>query len=169
MYQQQLKISKERVAVLIGKKAVTKKKIEKATKTELTIDSKEGEVIITGSDSVLVYITKSIIQAIGRGFNPDIALTLLNEDNCLEIIEIKEFANTKKKLIRLKCRVIGTKGKARSTIETLTNTSIVIYGKTISIIGKVENTIIARQAFEMLLRGAPHGNVYKWIEKHKNL
>ncbi len=170
MFTQQLRIPKKRIAVLIGKKASTKRKIEKLTNTSLEIDSVEGDVIITGEESLDCLICRNIILAISRGFNPDIALELINEDSCLEIIEIQDFTGkSKKKQIRLKARLIGTKGKCRSLIETLTNTCISIYGKTVSIIGNVENTALSRHAIEMILSGAPHGNVYKWLEKQKKL
>ncbi len=167
MYQDELKIPKERTAVLIGKKGSTKRYIEKFTNTKLIIDS-EGDVIIQGEDSLDVYTTKNIIKAIGRGFNPKIALNLLEDDFCLEIIEIKEFSGkSDKKLRRLRSRVIGTKGKCRDNIERLTDTNISIYGKTISIIGSLENAAIAKEALERLLYGSEHGNVYKWLENKR--
>ncbi|MEK6826272.1 MAG: RNA-processing protein, partial [Nanoarchaeota archaeon] len=87
-------------------------------------------------------------------------------ENNIEIINIKDFAGkSEKKLVRIKARLIGTKGKARRVIENMTNTEIVIYGKTISIIGKVENVDVAKRGTEILLRGAPHGNAYKYIER----
>ena len=93
------------------------------------------------------------------------ALNLVDENYCLEIVNIKDFTGkSKKKLLRIKARVIGTQGKARKLIETLTNTEIVIYGKTVAIIGKIEDTLIAKTAVEKLLSGAPHGNVYNYIE-----
>ena len=63
-YTYELKMPKERVAVLIGTKGETKKEIELATKTKLDIDSKEGDVTIRGEDSVKIFNTKLIIQAI---------------------------------------------------------------------------------------------------------
>jgi len=169
MYEDQLKIPEERVAVLIGKKGSTKKEIESKTKTEIKI-SKEGDVIISGEDTLKVYITKSIIKAIGRGFNPELALKLLSEDFCLEILEIKDFAGkSKNKLLRLRGRAIGQEGKCRKTVEDLTDTNISVYGKTVSILGKIDNVGLARKALESLLRGSRHGNIYKWLEKQKKL
>jgi ribosomal RNA assembly protein len=68
---------------------------------------------------------------------------------------------------RLRGRVIGHDGKARSMIEGLTETHIVVYGKTIGVIGEIERVAMARQAVELLLGGSPHGNVYKWLEKKR--
>ncbi len=159
-----VKIPRERVAVLIGKKGETKRLIEKNTNTRLTID-KEGGVVING-ESVDVFEANSVVKAVGRGFNPNTALTLLNEENCIEIINIKDFTGkSDKKFFRIKSRLIGTQGKARKVIEAMTNTEVSIYGKTIAIIGKIENVDVAKRGTEILLRGAPHGNAYKYIER----
>ena len=72
-----LRIPKDRVAVLIGKKGETKNKLEQETNCHLNIDSKEGEIEVTGKDALGLYTSREIIQAIGRGFNPDFALLLL--------------------------------------------------------------------------------------------
>lgn len=169
MHQEELKINKDRIPILIGKNGDIKKQIELITKTHLLIDSKEGDVIIKGEESINTYTTKLIVLAVSRGFNPQIALNLCNEDISLEIINIQDFCGkSKAKEIRIKGRIIGTKGKSRHLIEQLTNTDICVYGKTVSIIGKVENTILARRAIEMLLKGSKHGNVYQWLEKQQN-
>jgi len=76
----ELKIPKERVAVLIGKSGETKKEIEKATKTHIEVDSKEGDIFIKANDGLAIYTAKEVITAIGRGFNPEIALLLLKVD-----------------------------------------------------------------------------------------
>jgi len=162
----EIKIPRNRVAVLIGKNGQTKRKIEKQTSTSLEINSETGLVIITSEDSLKAYKTKDIIEAIGRGFNPHVALTLLNENNLLEIIQIQNFTGkSKKKLIRVRARIIGTRGKCRKIIEHITSTEISIFGKTVCIIGETENVNIARQAIEDILAGAPHAPVYKTLEQ----
>ena len=169
MFSEELKITKDRVAVLIGVKGATKKKIEKKANIKLDI-TKEGEVTITGEDSLNIFNSVPIIKFIGRGFNPEVALKLLNEEYSYELINIYDFTGkSKAKFTRIKARLIGTKGKARSVIEKLTDTNICIYGKTVGIIGKVMDVILAKAALEKILKGAPHGNVYKFIELQKQL
>ncbi len=163
----ELKIPQDRVAVLIGEKGETKKEIQSQTKTELNI-SKEGDVTITGKDSLLLFTTREIVRAIARGFNPKIALFLLQTDYTLEIIDIKDFAGkSKSDLIRLRSRVIGKEGTARKEIERLTNTNISIYGKTIAIIGETTQVFNARQALTLLLQGSKHASAYHFLEKKK--
>ncbi len=168
MYEEEIKIPKDRIAVLIGEKGSTKKLLEKRTNTIIQIDSKEGDVNISGGDNYNLFITKNIVKAIGRGFNPSIAIKLLSEDTYFELIDLTDFAGkSKKKMDRLKSRIIGTRGKCRSTIERMTNTNIVIYGKTVSIIGQGPEVGLAKRVLEMILQGSQHGNAYLYIQKQK--
>ena len=163
----ELKIPQERVAVLIGTEGKTKKEIEDATKSKLDITT-EGEVIITGTDGLLLYTTLEIVRAIARGFNPKIALLLLKTDYALEMINLKDIVGKNKNTMeRLKGRVIGTAGKSREEIERLTDTHVSVYGKTIGIIGEITQVGLARQALAMLLEGAMHSTVYRFLDRKK--
>ncbi|MBI2650531.1 RNA-processing protein, partial [Candidatus Woesearchaeota archaeon] len=72
-YSYELKVPRNRVAVIIGKEGSIKKEIEESTKTKLNIDSKEGDIFVSGEDALGLYTAKEIIKAISRGFNPNIA------------------------------------------------------------------------------------------------
>jgi ribosomal RNA assembly protein len=162
-----LKIPKERVAVLIGKNGDVKREFEEITLCKIDVDSKEGDVHITGNDSIKMYALREVIKAIGRGFNPEIARLLLKQDYSLEIINLLDFVKNKDHFERVKGRVIGAEGKSRETIEALTDTFISVYGKTIGIIGDSEGVVTSKKAVESLLQGSPHSNVYRWLEKNK--
>ncbi len=162
------KIPKERIAVLIGKDGITKKHIESATNIKLKIDSKEGDVFLEGEDALGIYSAREVIKAIGRGFNPEIALLLLKQDYMFEMLNMLDYIKSKNSMIRLKGRVIGAEGRSRKTIEELTETYISVYGKTIGIIGFSENVAMAKKAVESLLSGSPHSSVYKWLEKRRS-
>lgn len=165
---QEVKIPHERVAVLIGKNGEVKKRLENKMNVKIDVDSEEGDVFIHGEDSVAVFEVVNVVKAVGRGFNPEIAELLLNEKYNFELVTISDFAGkSKKTAMRLKGRVIGQEGKARKMVESMTHTWVSVYGKTIGIIGEIEDVAISRQAIEMLLEGAPHGNVYKWLEDKK--
>jgi len=167
-YSYELKVPKNRVAVIIGKEGSVKKDLEESTSTKLTIDSKEGDIFVSGEDALGLYTAREIIRAIGRGFNPDIAKLLLKPDYVFEIVDLREYTKKSKDvLLRLKGRVIGKEGKSRRIIEELTECDISVFGKTISIIGLPESVAIARQAIESLLRGSPHANVYKFLERKR--
>jgi len=163
----ELRIPKERVAVLIGKKGEVKRAIEHETETRIEVNSEEGEVNITGRDALLLYLAREIVRAIGRGFNPDIAKQLLKQDYAFELISVSDYARTPNDLKRLRGRVIGEDGKSRKTIEELTQTTICVFGKTAGIIGPAEYISDARRAIEKLLTGSPHALVYRWLERRR--
>jgi len=162
-----LKVPKERVAIIIGKQGRDKRKIENRTSTKIDI-TKDGEVTITAKDSLHAWDARQIIKAIGRGFSPDVALLLTDENYVLEVIELNDWAGKNEKtLMRIKGRVIGEHGKSKITIEDLTESYISVYGKTISIIGNVTKIQIAKRAVEMLLDGSRHATVFKLLESAK--
>ncbi len=166
-YTYELKIPKERVAVLIGKEGDVKKSIEEETHSEIKVDSKEGDVFVSGEDALGLYTCREVIKAVGRGFNPDVAKLLLRQDYVFEVVSLADFSKSKDSMMRLKGRVIGKDGKARKLIEQLTESYICVYGKTIGIVGDPEAASCAKQAVESLLKGSTHANVYKWLEKKR--
>jgi ribosomal RNA assembly protein len=168
-YSYDLKITKDRIAVLIGTKGETKQDLERETKCNIQVDSVEGDVTLSGKDAVTLFALREVIKAIARGFNPDLAKQLLKQDYILEIISLNDYSREKSHQQRLKGRVIGMDGKARNTIEDLTECYVSVYGKTIAIIGKVEMVGVCKRALESLLSGSPHANVYKWLERQRRL
>lgn len=167
MFAHDIKIPRERIAVLIGSDGETKKQIEQQTKTTLVVDSKEGDVTVSGKDAVLLYTAQHVVKAIARGFNPDVALRLLKQDWVFELIDLSTYSTKHNHQQRLKGRVIGTGGRARAIIEELTDSSISVYGKTIGIIAPMDTIGMAKQAVEELLGGAQHAGVYKSLERKR--
>lgn len=159
-----IKIPHDRIAVLIGKKGEIKKGIEEQTDTKISVDSKEGDITVSGQDAIKLYCTKDIIRAIGRGFNPEIAQLLLKQDYSFEVIGLQDYIKPTQ-LQRVKGRIIGKEGKTRMLIERLTDTFISVYGKTVCLIGRSESVLIAKRAIEFLIGGSRHANVYNWLEK----
>jgi ribosomal RNA assembly protein len=164
-HQYEIKVPKERVAVIIGEKGEKKRELEEALAIKMHIDSEEGDVLLTGKDPIALFTAREVIKAIARGFNPDVAKQLLKTDYVLEIVNIADYAKSKDQMIRLKGRVIGEGGKSRGTIEELAEVNIVVYGKTISIIGLSENVTSAKRGVDALLTGAPHSTVFRLLEK----
>ena len=71
------------------------------------------------------------------------------------------------KMIRIKSRLIGERGKSRRTLEELTGTYISIYGHNVSIIGLPEQISLASKAINMLCIGKSHKVVYEFLQKIK--
>jgi len=100
-------------------------------------------------------------QAAVGGMSERNALDLLDEDTYLEILELKGSPRT---LQRIRGRLIGERGKSRRIIENNTNVKIAIYGDTVTLVGDLEDLRIAKEAVEMLLKGARHATVYRYLE-----
>lgn len=166
-----LRIPQNRIGALIGKNGDVKKSIEKATETYLDINSEEGIVYISPKedmkDPLGVWNANHIVKAVARGFNPEVALKLVDDDIYLDIIKLTLYVGkSKKALARYKGRIIGKDGKTREIIMDMAEVDMAIYGKTISLIGCLENIQIAKEAIEMILNGSRHKSVYGFLE-HK--
>jgi ribosomal RNA assembly protein len=164
-YAYEIRVPKERVAVIIGHKGSVKRALQEHSSVAMEIDSDEGLVTLTSADSLALYAAREMISAIGRGFNPDVAQLLLRQDYVLETIRLTDFTESKDSMQRLKGRVIGMKGKGREQIEKLTDCFVSVYGKTVCIIGEVQKADIAKRAVEKLLAGAMHATVWRYLEK----
>jgi ribosomal RNA assembly protein len=165
-----LKIPRERVGVLIGKNGITKDEIENLTKTDINIDSETGSISVSPTeeteDPLAVWKSRYIVKAIGRGFNPEVSLKLLGDETLLEIINLPDYVGkSKKAIMRQKARIIGKEGRTKDIIIDMTGVDISIYGKTVALIGGMEQIHIAKEAVEMILNGVRHKTVYAFLER----
>ena len=109
-----------------------------------------------------------VIKAIGRGFAPDKATRLFEDDEYLEVVDIKEFVGGRdNQLTRIRGRLIGEKGKTRSIIEDLTGVYMVVYGNTVGLIGNSISLPVAKHAIELILNGSEHATVYHYLESQR--
>ena len=163
----EMAIPEDRIGVLIGKEGEIKERIEQATGCKLRINSKTGVVRITCEDPVNFLRVQDVIKAIAHGFNPDVAMKLLEDDMMvLDIIDLSAYVSDKH-LERIKGRIIGKEGVMRRNIEDLLNVHVSIYGKTVAIIGDAESVAIAREAIMMLVEGAQHSTVMRFLERKR--
>ncbi|NLI62854.1 MAG: RNA-processing protein [Methanosarcinaceae archaeon] len=164
---QYMKVPVERIAVIIGPGGKTKRDIEKRIKTEFTVDSSNGNIEFPeGGDPIQKMRTVDVLKAIGRGFSPEKAITLFDDEMLmLDIIDLSESTSTQKEQKRIKGRIIGRGGKTREIMEKLIGVHISVYGKTVSFIGTPEQNQIVRTAIDMLINGVNHGTVYNYLEK----
>jgi len=166
--QESILIPESRIAVLIGKSGKTKREIESKTKTRIEIDSEEGEVLVEGKEknAISFYNAINIIKAIARGFSPENAFLLLEDEILLEIMKISDYIGDNDSLLKAKRgRIIGTEGRSREKLENKTRTKISVQGKTIAIIGKGNSIEKAKTAIEMLLGGAKHGTAFSLMDR----
>lgn len=163
-----IRIPFERIGVLIGKDGETRKKIEELTQVKLTVNSDLGEVTFNDQDiedPLTIFKVENIVRAIARGFSPEHAFLLLNDDMDFFVFDIRDYVGNKPTHVhRLKSRVIGTQGKTKRVLEHLTLTNISIYGHTVAIIGNILDIDIAKKAIDKLLSGSKHASVYRYVE-----
>jgi ribosomal RNA assembly protein len=163
-----LKIPMERVGVLIGHKGETKKELETRCGLSITIDSESGEVTIDDhevEDPLIVIKIENIVKAIGRGFSPEKAMKLFDDDADFFVFDLYDYVGKKESHVRrLKSRVIGSEGKTKRVLEELTDAKISVYGHTVSVISDIMKMNILKKSVDMLLTGSQHATVYRFVE-----
>lgn len=168
-----VKIPKERIGVLIGVNGSVKNHIEEKLGVKLDIDGETGDVTITlkekAEDPMLIFRAKDTVMAIGRGFSPERAFKLLeNEDYMLEIIDLRDIlGKSEAELRRVKGRIIGRDGRTREIIEEMSETIVSVYGHTVAIIGDADQVSVAREAVNLLIGGSTHSTVYKFLQRKR--
>lgn len=168
-FERLLRIPTDRIGALLGKGGRVKDEIEKRCGVNLSVDSRTGEVKVGGRENLMEmqpFKAVDIITAIARGFSPERAFRLLDEDAVIDVIDLREYAGkSPSNLSRIKGRIIGIAGKSRRLIEELTGTFISIYGHTVCVIGAVSEARLAREAIDLLASGSPHKTVYSMLQR----
>ncbi len=163
-----IKVPQDRIGVIIGVEGKVKETLEKKSGATIDVDSESGTVTIDGEEAVKALRASEVIKAIARGFSPEKALRLMdNEDLILDLIDLSKIGDSPSDLTRIKGRIIGKAGKTREIMESMTGAKISVYGKTISVIGDGDQITSIRTAIDMLIDGAPHGAVYGYLEKRR--
>ena len=163
-----LKIPMERVAVLIGRNGETKKDLEEKSGLKINIDSKLGEVVIDNhevEDTLMIIKIENIVKAIGRGFSPQNAMKLMDDDADFFVFDLYDYVGKKEAHVRrLKSRIIGKEGKTKRVLEGLTDARISIYGHTVSVISDIVRMNILKKSIDMILAGRKQATVYRFVE-----
>jgi len=84
--------------------------------TECELEVKDNLAIIEG-EPLEEMDAMNVVKAIGRGFNPDKALRLIEKDIMLHLLDLNDYADTENSRNRLKGRVIGRDGETRRHLE----------------------------------------------------
>lgn len=161
----EVRIPEDRVGAVIGEGGETKDRIEEDTDTEIEIN--DNNVSVDG-DVLDEMTAQKIVKAIGRGFNPDKALNLVQEGYDFHHLDISQFDSSQNGMARLKGRVIGRDGETRKHIEKMTEVKLAVYGKTVGFVGHIENIEVAQGAVKMLLNGSSHSTAYNYLEKNQD-
>jgi len=164
-----IRIPPDRIGSLIGVDGSVKEFIEENCAVVLDIDSENGSVKLESKgDPFKALRASDIIKAIAHGFSPQNASKLLDNDELVfTIIDLSHSSGSPKELTRIKGRIIGKDGSTREAMEELTEAKVSVYGEAVAIIGHPEKMRIIEGAIDMLIDGAPHGNVYSYLERKR--
>jgi len=166
-----LKIPHERIPILVGTNGEVKREIERKTGIRVMIDSEEGTVDLDetrAKDPLFALKVRDVVKAIARGFSPEKAMDIIDQDLYFELIDIRDYTGKKPKRIReMKGRMIGKEGKTKRIIEQLGDCKLSIYGHTVAIIGDDVGIEISRTAVDMVLSGSKHSSVYGYLERKR--
>ena len=159
----------DRVGVILGPAGSVKAKVEALSGAKLLIDSPTGEVEIDPAgctDPLLGLRVRDCVKAMARGITPEEALPLLTDNELyFELLDIRDYSGkSKKRLHHLRGRLIGTRGKTRRLIQEQSGAFVVIHGHTVGLLGPPEALDTARIATDMILNGAEHSSVYRFLE-----
>lgn len=147
----------------IKKIAQNKKLLEKSLKIKI---SWAGNILEIHAEPEDKYIATQVIEAINLGFSVQDALLIIDGENLFEEIYIK--GQTKRHdIARIRGRVIGSRGKALKTLESLTDCIISIKDNTIGIIGREKDVEKAARALKRIISGSKHSSVYSSLEKQR--
>ncbi len=163
-------ISKERLPALLGRDGEVIREIERSTGTKISVKRKTGEVLIDideRAESPDPLRARDMVRAIDLGFDPETALRLKSPDVYLDVIDLKEYVSGREHLIRVKGRIIGAGGKTKRLISEFTGVDMIVGSTYVAMIGTFEELQGARRAVEMLIQGAQHSSVYRFLERFR--
>ena len=173
IFQQVVKIPDDRIGVIIGKNGKVKTEIQNKCNVTIEIDSENGNAIISSTSQPIVetepFKAVEIVSAIAKGFSPERAYRLLEEEEVvLQLVDLRDYAGkSTNSLSRIKGRIIGESGKSRKTMEEISGAYISVYGHTVGLIGTFEETKLATEAVTMLSKGRSHASVYNMLQEAK--
>ena len=164
-----IRIPQDRVGVVIGPHGATRKILSERSGLPVTVDSELNEVSFDdkapGADPLMVLKMRDIVRALGRGFSPEHAMRLFSDDAYFELLDIHDYSGKNKARVRqVTARIVGSEGKTRRIIEETTECHLAIYGHTVAIVGTLGHIGDAKQAVDMILNGAEHASVYRFLE-----
>lgn len=166
-----IRIPQRRVGVLVGPEGATLREIKDRSGVQLRVDSESGDVFFDDTkafDAGLTMQVREIVRAVGRGFPPELAMRLFQDDAYLEVLDLQDYVGKRPNHIaRVRARLIGTHGKTRIIIEETTGANMRIEGDTVAILGDLHEVALAKEAVEMIITGAPHSAVYKMLERRR--
>jgi len=165
-----VRVPLERIGVLIGRGGEVLRMVMERTGTKIAVDSANGTVVIEPASPATspfqMLKAQDFVRAIAYGFSPERAMRVLEEDQVLIVIDLKQYVGSSPNhLTRVKGRIIGEKGKARKNLEEMGGVYISVYDDYVAIIGDYESANAVKEAIELLIQGRQHSTVYRYLDR----
>lgn len=156
-------LSPKQIAVFTKNNRSLLRQVEK--RGGVTIQLKDGYAEIEGEGGA-EWIAEQVVKALSAGFAPNVAFKLFNDDYYLETLSLQDAFRRHDELVdRYKARIIGTEGKAKKTIETLSGAWLAIPGDDVLLLGTFDDIRMAKEAVLRLLEGLTHSSVFAYLER----
>ncbi|RLG85637.1 MAG: RNA-processing protein [Thermoprotei archaeon] len=165
-----VRVPLERIGVLVGKGGEVLRRVMEKTGTKIAVDSANGTVVIEPASPATspfqMLKAQDFVRAIAYGFSPERAMRVLEEDQVLIVIDLKQYVGSSPNhLTRVKGRIIGEKGKARKNLEEMGGVYISVYDDYVAFIGDYESANAVKEAIELLIQGRQHSTVYRYLDR----
>ncbi|MGA3020784.1 MAG: hypothetical protein ABSD68_02445 [Candidatus Micrarchaeales archaeon] len=132
---------------------------------ECSVQLHNGNELVIEGDALSEYNAMNVMHAFARGFDFNTACKLLSDDYFFESIDLKEALKNQSHIRRIKARIIGKEGKTKSYVQSVSGVDLMIYGDTVSLIGRVNDIKVALAAINVLLESGTHNKAYTLMEK----
>lgn len=107
-------------------------------------------------------------RLVSRGVGVEEAMKVLEDGYFCEVVDIKRLASTEKVFEKRRERLVGPKEMTLKAIEVLTQTHVLVHGKTVSIIGGFRGVEEARQiVVDCMSNIHPMHQIKRLVEKRK--
>ncbi|NYZ74834.1 hypothetical protein H0O03_01045 [Candidatus Micrarchaeota archaeon] len=144
------------------------REVERAAGVKIKLSEEDAEIEAGADNPGSEWEAEQVLLALEAGFPAKQALKLLKEDYFMEKIDLGQaFRGNESQVTRYKARVIGSEGRAKKKIEEITGAFVAVGDESVAVIGKFEELKDAKEAVIRLLEGAPHANVFHFLERKK--
>ena len=101
---QYVRVPKERIAVIIGSDGEVVRRVSSVSGgVRLDVDSESGEVNIDpgkAEDPTMALKAVDFVKAVGRGFSPDRAMKLFDDEYYFQLLDIRDYCGKNPKQVR---------------------------------------------------------------------
>ncbi|HIG51974.1 TPA: hypothetical protein EYQ19_00925 [Candidatus Pacearchaeota archaeon] len=138
-----------------------RKFLEEKLKIKIKIN---GRDVSFNGEAINEFETSMILEAINLGFSARKAIQIMDEEILFRKINIKDFTK-RKNLEIIRARLIGTRGRTKKTIESISGCNIIINENEVGLICHSEKMEYAITAISNIIKGSKVTNTYKYLEK----